>query len=365
MAVLLLCASLLGACSQSSQGTKTSQTSKSSASATSQQKKESKASSSSSEEKKVDYSLYDKVISDYGQVLNGGDVNTLGLNAIASQAYYNSSFYTSIDYAQYDFDKNGTNELVVALTSSDGHHYLLDIYTIADGKLVRLTNKDNRLDSIGERMTITPLSDGSLLYRGSASATDHGYILYKLNSAGNALKKVKEGAEVADLGSIASELSPSDLSWKSVSTGGAKESSTEAGSSTADSSQAKASTPASTGMDIAAIQNGDFSSIAGTWQNGKGYTYTFDSNGLVSDKTYVNLARATVENGILKAYEDPTSPGPGGAMIYFIPKGVSLPDAVIGDQTFVDASDASRDRVYVTQNDANQAMNDYFMYKAD
>ncbi|MFR3849936.1 MAG: DUF6287 domain-containing protein [Streptococcus salivarius] len=33
-----------------------------------------------------------------------------------------------------------------------------------------------------------------------------------------------------------------------------------------------------TGMDINAIQNGDFSSIAGTWKNSKGYTMTFDKN---------------------------------------------------------------------------------------
>ncbi|MDU4854378.1 MAG: DUF6287 domain-containing protein [Clostridioides difficile] len=41
------------------------------------------------------------------------------------------------------------------------------------------------------------------------------------------------------------------------------------------------------GMDINAIQKGDFSSIAGTWKNGRGDTLTFDNNGLVSDKEKV------------------------------------------------------------------------------
>ena len=39
----------------------------------------------------------------------------------------------------------------------------------------------------------------------------------------------------------------------------------------------------SKGMDISTIQNGDFSSIAGTWRNGTGIEFTFDKNGLVSD----------------------------------------------------------------------------------
>ena len=39
------------------------------------------------------------------------------------------------------------------------------------------------------------------------------------------------------------------------------------------------------GMDISAIQNGDFSSVAGTWRNPTGIEFTFDKNGLVSDKS--------------------------------------------------------------------------------
>ena len=33
-------------------------------------------------------------------------------------------------------------------------------------------------------------------------------------------------------------------------------------------------------MNIQEIQNGNFSSIAGTWRNGKGMSVTFDDNGI-------------------------------------------------------------------------------------
>ena len=56
--------------------------------------------------------------------------------------------------------------------------------------------------------------------------------------------------------------------------------------------------PASTGMDINAIANGDFSSIAGTWQNSRGETMVFDKNGLVSDNVVVKIIK--VENGYVK-----------------------------------------------------------------
>lgn len=374
MAVLLLCASLLGACNQSSQGTKTSQTSKSSASSQKSQTKKSKASSSSSEEKKVDYSLYDGVIDKYAEVMGSSSVTPAAdINPEARAIYettdkgitYQSQGYQGIGYTLVDLDKNGTDELVISLLHKD-ENSLLDIYTIKDKKLIRLTSADQGMDKIGVHQAVRLLPDGKFLFVAGPSMFNRTFLVYQINAAGDSLENIFTTESLNEAQEkFGKELDLKSYDWTLVTDRpGAPKTSTSS-SSSADSSQAKAATPASTGMDIAAIQNGDFSSIAGTWQNAKGYTYTFDSNGLVSDKTYVNLSRATVENGILKAYEDPTSPGPGGAVLYFIPKGVSLPDVVSGGQTYADASDASRDRVYGTQNDINQAMNDYFMYKVD
>lgn len=331
LAVLLSCASVLGACSifpdQSSKATDTSKT------ASSQM--------SSSEEKKVDYSLYDKVISDYGKVLNGVSASSLGLNHLASLNVKYSRDY-GIDHVLYDFDKNGTNELAISLVSPDGEYRLLDLYTIADGRLVKLTNMDNVMDYIGERMTLTPLSDGNFLYHGDFT-TKHQYILYKLNSAGNALEKVKEGAEVADLGSIASELNLSDWPWKPVSVG-----------------TTKGTTSTSTAMDINAIQNGDFSSVAGTWRNGSGETLTFDAKGLVHERGYVvSFKNARQENGHLLTFIETGGPAPGGAL-RFIPKGVTMTSNVLSD-----ASDSSRDRLLNQNSPEDQEIADKFFYKEE
>ena len=47
-----------------------------------------------------------------------------------------------------------------------------------------------------------------------------------------------------------------------------------------DGSKATASSKKSSGMNLQEIQNGNFSSIAGTWKNGKGMSVTFDDNGI-------------------------------------------------------------------------------------
>ena len=382
MAVLLLCASLLGACSQSSQGTKTSQTSKSSAASQKSQKKESKASSSSSEEKKVDCSLYDGVIDKYAEVMGSSSATPAAdINPEARAIYettdkgitYQSQGYQGIGYTLVDLDKNGTDELVISLLHQD-ENSLLDIYTIKDKKLIRLTSADQGMDKIGVHQAVRLLPDGKFLFVVGLSMFNRIFLVYQINAEGDSFENIFTTESLNEAQEkFGKELDLKSYDWTLVTERPGAPKTTTSSSSTTDSSQAQATTPASTGMDIAAIQNGDFSSIAGTWQNAKGYSYTFDANGLVSGNgfmangqgSYIRLDLAKVENGVLKAAEAPTSPGPGGAMIYFIPKGVSLPDAVMGDQTFVDASDASRDRVYVTQNDANQAMNDYFMYKVD
>lgn len=362
--VVLTCALLLRACS-SAQNNSTS---------TSGKTENTSEKSSSTEEKKVDYNLYDGVIDKYAEVMGSSSVTPAAdINPEARAIYettdkgitYQSQGYQGIGYTLVDLDNNGTDELVISLLHQD-ENSLLDIYTIKDKKLIRLTSADQGMDKIGVHQAVRLLPDGKFLFVAGPSMFNRTFLVYQINAAGDSFENIFTTESLNEAQEkFGKELDLKSYDWTLVTERpGAPKTSTSS-SFTTDSSQAQATTPASTGMDIAAIQNGDFSSIAGTWQNGKGYTYTFDSNGLVSDKTYVNLARATVENGILKAYEDPTSPGPGGAVLYFIPKGVSLPDVVSGGQTYADASDASRDRVYVTQNDANQAMNDYFMYKVD
>ena len=54
-----------------------------------------------------------------------------------------------------------------------------------------------------------------------------------------------------------------------------------------DGSKSASTSKKSSGMNIQEIQNGDFSSIAGTWRNGKGWTLVYDGNGS-ADQVFLN-----------------------------------------------------------------------------
>ena len=141
------------------------------------------------------------------------------------------------------------DELLLALEMKSGEKSLLDIRTLKDGKVIRLTNQENRLDQIGERMTVGILPDNSLLYRGSSSATSHIYAYYQFSGDGQSLVKVKEAQELEELG-VGSPISLETLSWKSVSD-------KLPGGSSADKDTASSSNQNTSGkMDINAIKMG-------------------------------------------------------------------------------------------------------------
>ena len=123
-----------------------------------------------------------------------------------------------------------------------------------------------------------------------------------------------------------------------------------------------------TGMDINAIQNGDFSSIAGTWKNGKGYTMTFDKNGLVSDTSRVDVENSKVTDAYLKSSTGPKSGvGVGGGAIAFLPKGVALTGSVTSspNEKVDDQSDKNKDRIWSGQSLYGTTDDSYFFYKVD
>ena len=267
----------------------------------------------------ADYTLYNTVLQDYKEALQGAS------------------------YILYDFDKNGVDELLVATTSRDNKHAILDIRTIVDGKVVRVTNADNQLGFIGERMNIFPREDGSFTYIGAGSAKDHLYAHYKWNEAGSALERVKEGTTPDVIEGLAPELNIPDKDWYPVQW--------------YITSPEKQKEMAKAKLDLQAIKNGDYTSIKGTWVNRLGYTLIFDENGLVSDKEVVDFSRLKDENGILRVGIQPKEPGPGGAVLAFIPAGVTFPYSTS------DPSQIDRDRLW-----AGQALSDDpadFYYKLD
>lgn len=164
----------------------------------------------------IDYSQYNKVLDDYEKVAKGTLPTGMEVNPLASQVKSSQGFYTDVVYHKTDLNNDGVDELLLALEMKNGEKSLLDIRTLKDGKVIRLTNQENRLDQIGERMTVGILPDNSLLYRGAGTATSHIYAHYQFSEDGQSLVKAKEAQELADLG-VGSPISLETLSWKSVS----------------------------------------------------------------------------------------------------------------------------------------------------
>ena len=143
----------------------------------------------------IDYSSYNKVLDDYEKVAKGTWATGMDVNPLAGQVKSSQGFYTDVVYHKTDLNNDGVDELLLALEMKSGEKSLLDIRTLKDEKVIRLTNQENRLDQIGERMTVGILPDNSLLYRGAGTATSHIYAHYQFSEDGQSLVKVKEAQE--------------------------------------------------------------------------------------------------------------------------------------------------------------------------
>ena len=164
----------------------------------------------------IDYSKYNKVLDDYEKVAKGTLSTGIDVNPLASQVNSSQSFYTDVVYHKTDLNNDGVDELLLALEMKGGGKSLLDIRTLKGEKVIRLTNQENHLELLGERMTVGILPDNSLLYRGVGTATSHIYAHYQFSEDGQSLVKAKEAQELADLG-VGSPISLETLSWQSVS----------------------------------------------------------------------------------------------------------------------------------------------------
>mgnify|MGYP000601230005 CR=1 FL=1 len=338
--ILALTSLTLVACQQKQEATTSASTEQTSSTS-------SEASSSSSEVKKMDYSLYNEVIEKYSQLQNkpSKDIN---LKANLKDNY--PQVYSDIEYCLYDFDKNGTDELIIALKIKSGKHDILDIRTIQNDKVIQLTNAENHLDFIGEKVIFVPLEDG-YFQLSSASGGKQSHKLYKLNTNTPDLELLTESDTEDGLGTRPPLLNQDTFSWKSVT----KPISGE----TTPSQEIK-------GMNISSIQNGDFSSISGTWRNSAGVELVFDKHGLVSDNSQVSIEHAKEIDHYLKTSLLPKNGGAGGSAIAFLPAGVSLTMSVTSssDNSYTDTSDTTKDRLWSGQQLIN-GHTDGFFYKVE
>lgn len=116
-----------------------------------------------------------------------------------------------------------------------------------------------------------------------------------------------------------------------------------------DGSKSTTSSKKSSGMNLQEIQNGNFSSIAGTWRNGKGMSVTFDDNGISKINgapTDQVVDRFNHEFGYLSSSVHSTAPTGASAMSFF-PAGQEFP-ATLKYGNF--SVDNSKDIIYWGQN---------------
>lgn len=200
----------------------------------------------------------------------------------------------------------------------------------------------------------------------------NGTVYYVTNYwIGNYDKKAVQTYKVApdDMQEAYQELlkhySSAGKSESSESSSSSQSSTTSSTSTSSSSSEAKTESKTDakteqTGMDVTAIKDNNFQSLEGTWKNGNGNTLTFSKNQVTSPTDYeVQNANSSLENGYLRAS---LRTGMYGAIIFFIPKGTTLPN-VSGN--YPDASDNTKDRILVTQSGGTQSDAKQFYYKAD
>ena len=341
--ISILAISILTACQPQSKNT----SSESSETTTSS----SSSPTSTSEEKKNDYTLYNPVLKEYAKVLDGSSASPKELNSKANLKNTYPKEYSGLQYSLYDLDQNGTDELLVALKTDSNYYDLLDIRTLKNGEVIRLTNAENNLDFIGERVHFNPLENGYFQLSTRVSTNQIQVKLYKLNQDGTRLELISESDTEEGLGTKPPSLDIRSFSWKSVTS----------------LINGETSLPSeSKGMDISAIQNGDFSSVAGTWRNGTGIEFTFDKNGLVSDHSKVSIEHAKETDRYLKASLLSKAGGAGGAAIAFLPAGIPITMSVTSssDNGYTDSSDITQDRLWF----GHQLINgntDGFFYKVE
>ena len=280
------------------------------------------------------------------------DVANISKNATENQMWKSSYSLSqgNLQYAFYDIDQDGVDEMLIGTPQE-----VNGIFSLHDDKPeLQLTGMNASAGGI--RTKIFVLQDGTIVYSVNYSnEPDITAMIYKLSN-GTAQQQGEQysiyqedtaQAAIASLGLTTPTLDLTSLSWENFPA--------------ASSSSAEQSPSSTTAMDINAIANGDFSSVAGTWKDGKGKTLVFDRNGLSGHQSVGSISGLSIRgNYLFGSFE--SAPGPdgivaGGGYAIMVPANVTLVSDLGQDD-----SDQSRDRM-VLGNGFISA--DAFFYKVD
>ena len=120
---------------------------------------------------------------------------------------------------------------------------------------------------------------------------------------------------------------------------------------------ADSNTPTTSGIDVNALANGDFSSIAGTWQDDLGNQLVFDANGLVTlqRNNGETLNHNVIYNGHVEGDKFRADFGYNGAgssdPLFAVPVGVALP---------LNAAPAPKEQIMLGSDAISSAQHPYY-----
>lgn len=259
----------------------------------------------------------------------------------------------ALQYAFTDLNKDGQDELLIGNPESVSAIYYLK------GKQPEVLHVAYVGTVGGSRSGFAFYDNGQVSYASWQSvATEANIKLYSFTPRGVNLDKEATypigGEETSEqiLGITAGQTDISQFEWKAFET---------SSSASSDANQQESEKAKTTGMDINALVNGDFSSIAGTWQRADGtYPLKFDATGLIENESILQPPR--LKDGYAETTIGEAIPNPASSTaVFFYPAGYSSPYAdMMGD---FDPSDKSKDRIYITK--VGPWNGDYFYYRVN
>ena len=311
------------------------------------------------EQPKINYHVaYQNVLESYKERVKTAQAKQMPQSSLddKEEAYINSILFDydgrDIAYTFYDINKDGKKELLIKQDT-----ILLGIYYLTDQGTL-LVKSGGVAGRGGERRILIPYENGAISYlnfnspRPEAIAKTYLFVDGRYQEASSVnydLRETKDPSSLQGLDGI-KEVDLEGLNWLTVDDFMVERPFIDL------EDQAKG-----TGAHLAEIYQKDFSSIKGTWKNNKGGEVTFDEYGFTNGAVLTDTVPKIVNNMV--RFGMTSSSGIGGASVILIPKGVVHPDINVGDTTFKDASDSSKDRLLITQSVDTLSNPNEFYYK--
>ncbi|MGV3079363.1 DUF6287 domain-containing protein [Streptococcus sp. 32226D021BW] len=378
LALALVCAATLSACSKSNVQTKQSSTSSSTQQSSTSSSTKQQSSTSSSQVKKDDKELYQSVFSDYQAIIdfaNSADKENVekmmavlqGLQLPMNSWVMESVVKTAphLRYAFYDLNQDGQNELFIGSENTDGSVFVKGFYAIIDGQISLLA--ENFVAGVGGgRSALVLFQSGEYVSYGWSSGTgDAVGTLNKLDANGQLIEGVEQDFHMRDelvsvFGKTESEiLDPNQFDWEDSEFD--REETDTSSSDQTDSVQS---------MNLEQIQAGNFASLEGDWVNSRGDRIEIDSQGNVAvngggNTAFVDVQNAKFEGEVLLAgITNPNAMASPTIPTLLIPKGVQNTYGLLEGHS--DQTDTSKDRIFTTQSVATtESFSQGVFYRVD